>query len=765
MYFVEVNLGVSDLLKRAIEGIGDAASWEIAERGITSISVALVSRDADPFLRSWGHADIARRVPATPGLVYRAGSITKLLTDLAVMRLTEDGKLDLDVPVTRYLPDFSPENPFGGAITLRHLMTHRGGLVRESPRGHYFDMAATGQADAVASLNQTSLVAAPGSLSKYSNAAIGVVGEVVARIAGKPFVAALRDLVLDPAGMIDSRFDGEPLPGRLAEAQMASFDGPRFPAPVFELGLTAAGSIYSTAGDMGRFVRAILDGGAGPGGRIVQPETLEAMFVPHGGAADAGRGIGFSMGDLDGRRLVGHGGEIYGFTSQLLALPDEGFGVAVLTTLDMSPSADRIARFALQSLIALRDGTERPAYFRTTAIEGAAARRLTGHFTGPDSTMELRVFEDRLVIDAPDCAGEIRTDGQRHYIDDAQLFAGELELAPDGNMLSFGGQHYRRARRGSRPAPPAPDFAALVGEYGWEHGYLRIYERDGRPWARTEWNDYSPLVRIDFDRYRFASGKALYAHEILDFTRGPSGEAVAVSLNGIRFPRRDFGAEVEAFIKASARSHGPELRRDAMAAAPPPEPPALRRSDMVSITRVAPGLRVDSLYARTDNFMGMAFYDRDEAWLQRPAAEALERANRALEPLGFGILVYDGYRPWHVTRMFWDGTPPESRMFVSDPATTSRHNRGAAVDLTMVELATGKPVMMAARFDEFSSRSYTNYIGGTDEQRWLRDTLRDAIEAEGFDIYPQEWWHFDLRGWRDYPLCNLPHSALEAESG
>jgi D-alanyl-D-alanine dipeptidase len=156
----------------------------------------------------------------------------------------------------------------------------------------------------------------------------------------------------------------------------------------------------------------------------------------------------------------------------------------------------------------------------------------------------------------------------------------------------------------------------------------------------------------------------------------------------------------------------------------------------------------------------MAVYDRPGAWLQRPAAEALARADRALRAQGFGILVYDGYRPWFVTKMFWDGTPPSSRMFVSNPADGSRHNRGAAVDLTIVELATGEPVTMPARFDEFSSRSYTNHVGGTDEQRWLRDTLRAAIEAEGFEIYAQEWWHFDLRGWQDYPSCNLPPSAL-----
>ena len=153
--------------------------------------------------------------------------------------------------------------------------------------------------------------------------------------------------------------------------------------------------------------------------------------------------------------------------------------------------------------------------------------------------------------------------------------------------------------------------------------------------------------------------------------------------------------------------------------------------------------------------MGAPMYDRARARLQRPAAEALGRAQRALAADGFGLLIHDAYRPWYVTRMFWDATPDSLRVFVADPASGSRHNRGAAVDLSLYDLATGRPVTMVSGYDEFSPRAYPFYPGGTAEQRWLRARLRHAMEREGFLVYDAEWWHFDHASWRRWTIGNV----------
>ncbi len=135
-------------------------------------------------------------------------------------------------------------------------------------------------------------------------------------------------------------------------------------------------------------------------------------------------------------------------------------------------------------------------------------------------------------------------------------------------------------------------------------------------------------------------------------------------------------------------------------------------------------------------------------------------AHRSLASHGLGLLVHDGYRPWHVTRMFWDATPEAQREFVADPAEGSRHNRGAAVDLTLYDLDSGAPIRMPGGYDEFSVRSYPDYPGGSSRERWYRDLLRRAMEAAGFDVYENEWWHFDHRDWRRYPVMNATFETL-----
>ena len=111
--------------------------------------------------------------------------------------------------------------------------------------------------------------------------------------------------------------------------------------------------------------------------------------------------------------------------------------------------------------------------------------------------------------------------------------------------------------------------------------------------------------------------------------------------------------------------------------------------------------------------------------------------------------------------MFWDATPEKFHGFVADPSKGSRHNRGCAVDLGLYDLKTGKVVEMVSGYDEFSDRAFPDYPGGTSRQRWHRDLLRHAMEAEGFTVYEEEWWHFDYKDWRKYPILNKPFEEIK----
>src|SRR5215471_8463070 len=203
-----------------------------------------------------------------------------------------------------------------------------------------------------------------------------------------------------------------------------------------------------------------------------------------------------------------------------------------------------------------------------------------------------------------------------------------------------------------------------------------------------------------------------------------------------------------------------ELRAAALAAHPPKEEGEFRKSDLVDLAKLDPRIKLEIRYATRDNFLSTPVYTSPRAFLQKPAAEGLLRAHRDLMKQGYGLQIFDGYRPWYVTRIFWDATPVDKHEFVADPSKGSRHNRGCAVDLTLYDLKTGREVEMTGGYDEMSERSYPHYTGGTAEQRARRDLLRAAMEKQGFTVFESEWWHFDYRDWRQYGVQNVPFEEI-----
>jgi len=199
---------------------------------------------------------------------------------------------------------------------------------------------------------------------------------------------------------------------------------------------------------------------------------------------------------------------------------------------------------------------------------------------------------------------------------------------------------------------------------------------------------------------------------------------------------------------------------------PPVEVGEFNEPDLVELVKLDPAIRLDIRYARADNFLGRPVYTQARAFLQRPAAEALARVRQAVARDGYTLLVFDGYRPWRVTRTFWEETPADKHDFVADPRKGSKHNRGCAVDLTLADAGTGKPVPMPSEYDEFSERAHPSYPKGRPEERRNRDYLRSAMEKEGFTVYEHEWWHFDYRDWQKYRVLDIPFEEIgEADAG
>jgi D-alanyl-D-alanine dipeptidase len=311
------------------------------------------------------------------------------------------------------------------------------------------------------------------------------------------------------------------------------------------------------------------------------------------------------------------------------------------------------------------------------------------------------------------------------------------------------------------PREAPSDVKALIGEYRSEGAALTVYENEGVLYVDGLGMHLAPLRRISATRFSVDAAQAP-SPTAVNFEVQAQQRAAAVIVGGTRLKYRDIGAEVVEKIRAGVKADTGQLRATALRAKPPEEPKPKRAFDLVDLVTVDPGIKLDIRYASSNNFIGFPLYERPAAYLQRPAAEALGRAQRALASQGYGLLIHDAYRPWFVTKMFWDATPDSAHVFVADPSEGSRHNRGCAVDLTLYELKTGAPVEMTGRYDEMSPRSYADYVGGTSRQRWLRELLRKEMEAQGFAVYPEEWWHFDYKDWNDYAIGNATFAEIGA---
>lgn len=311
-------------------------------RPVAGLTVAVVHRGSPVWLYTHGLADVERGVSVDEDTVFRIGSITKTMTAIAVMQLVEQGVLDLDAPVERYLRSFRllPADAGFHPATVRHLLTHTAGVraVRSAtdllrpvlgwgspaglavpPLGEYYGRGLHVDAE-------------PGTRFAYSNQGFAVLGQVVEDISGMPFDRYLRERVFDPLGMEHSDVvRSERVRRRLA---IGYEPGPRGLTRVRDLEFVAlgAGNVYSSTRDMVRYVTALLSGGAGEHGAVLEPATLATMFDAHHqpDARLPGIGLAFFRDMFGGHRIVAHDGIWKGFLSTMLLAPDDSIGVLAL---------------------------------------------------------------------------------------------------------------------------------------------------------------------------------------------------------------------------------------------------------------------------------------------------------------------------------------------------------------------------------------------------------------------------------------------------
>lgn len=180
---------------------------------------------------------------------------------------------------------------------------------------------------------------------------------------------------------------------------------------------------------------------------------------------------------------------------------------------------------------------------------------------------------------------------------------------------------------------------------------------------------------------------------------------------------------------------------------------------LVDITAYIPGIRKDVRYATTDNFTHKVLYPCPAVFLRLPAAKALKAVQTELNKKGLGLLIFDGYRPYSVTEMMWEIVPDDR--YAADPKAGSGHNRGAAADLTIVDLRTGKPLPMPTGYDDFTEKAHHDYAVPDSTVAANRALLRSIMEQHGFAPLTTEWWHYYLKDHKRYPLMNIPFRDIK----
>lgn len=365
-------------------------AW-MAPRVTPGIALAITDRDGLLATRSYGYADLAAGAPVTPETWFQHGSIGKSFSAIVTLQLVEEGVLDLQAPVTSYLPWFA----VGGGhepITLHHLLTHTSGL----PAGTDFS---PDQRYEIWALREVA-AAAPGSRMRYSNVGYRVLGLVLEAVTGQSYAEMVTQRILQPLGMQDtSPVIDNAMRHRQAVAYVEYFNDRPWrpehgfaPAPWFETN-SADGCIAGTAADLATYLRMLLNGGVGPQGRLLSPEGFALLTAPHASASWATYGYGLIVGDVNGREFIGHPGGMVGFIAAMHGDVPTGLGVVMFT--NSTQGLGKLASFVLETLVASREGRSLPEMPAVPEIDLAA---YPGTYRNGSEFVRAEVVENQLVL-------------------------------------------------------------------------------------------------------------------------------------------------------------------------------------------------------------------------------------------------------------------------------------------------------------------------------------------------------------------------------
>ncbi len=319
------------------------------------------------------------------------------------------------------------------------------------------------------------------------------------------------------------------------------------------------------------------------------------------------------------------------------------------------------------------------------------------------------------------------------------------------------------------PKDAPKDVKFILGLYYGNGEHILLRENTGRLELlyKTEAADNSfaaanifPLRKLRFDSYTLnESGPMNSAESSVKFERDGDGYGISCRVGGHVYTRaflgRTLGERAEVFrLPTVSEEEWKKLSREAQQSEMPAVFSAGEKAVLVDVSAVQ-GIMIDSKYAAEENCFGRALYKNDKLYVARDAAEALGRVQKQLEYYGLGLVLWDAYRPWHISKLAYTALPKDKKFLLPDPDKESNcHNTGNAVDVSLYDLSSGEHLEMISGFDEPSLRQYSDYAGGTARQRYLRDLLRTVMENNGFKGIEMEWWHFEYADGKKWSSLN-----------
>ncbi len=340
------------------------AHHEMDKAGVVGLSIAVLDERDRCWADGFGYADLAARMPATADTRYRAGSISKLFTSVAAMQLAATGRLDIDAPLQRALPDFSikTRTPHAGPVTPRTLMTHHSGLPEDRIDGMWC-AAPRRFTSLVAEMRDEYLAAPPGLIHAYSNLGFSLLGAAVEQVARVPFEQYMHDHLLLPLGMKSAQFD------ILPSSETCAYDDRGRLGQEPALRDVPAGGLNTSVRELIQFARMVFAGGKLDGRRVLDPASLAEMMRPQNGECaldfDLQVGLGWHF-DPDavqgGGPVLYHNGGTIHHRSLLMLLPEHRLAVAVQSnSANAMPVVEKLAQEALGLLLATKTGVHQPA--------------------------------------------------------------------------------------------------------------------------------------------------------------------------------------------------------------------------------------------------------------------------------------------------------------------------------------------------------------------------------------------------------------------